>query len=161
LIDSKWLLLDLGGYKLADIKLVLQREPSSGKTWFLAGLISSNEELVDVAVHELHEETGLILTHDDLTMLSEAPARVALPDGHHLVYVFSAFVPVPYVTTHLRTPAQLELVVTAHSTINLDGSYVVPETIDIGGLSLTPAEVALLPALKRKHESLHFGYVTQ
>jgi hypothetical protein len=29
-----------GGSKLADIKLVLQRKPNSGKTWFLAGSIS-------------------------------------------------------------------------------------------------------------------------
>jgi 8-oxo-dGTP pyrophosphatase MutT (NUDIX family) len=55
----------VGGSKLADIKLVLQREPSSGKTVFPYGSISSNEEHVDATFHELHEETGLILTHDD------------------------------------------------------------------------------------------------
>jgi 8-oxo-dGTP pyrophosphatase MutT (NUDIX family) len=37
-----------------------------------------NEEHVDVVVRELHEETGLILNPDDLTMLSDAPVRVAL-----------------------------------------------------------------------------------
>jgi hypothetical protein len=77
-------------------------------------------------------------------MLSDAPVGVALPYGQQLVYVFSAYVLVPYVTTHLRTPAQLEHVVTAQSTINHDGSYVVPETIDIGGLSLAPAKQGLL-----------------
>jgi hypothetical protein len=51
--------------------------------------------------------------------------------------------------------------VTAQSTINPDGSYVVPETIDIGGLNLTPAKTGLLPAMKHKSEFLHFGYVTQ
>jgi ADP-ribose pyrophosphatase YjhB (NUDIX family) len=153
--------LHAGGSKLADIKLVLHREPSSGKTWSPTGSISSNEEHVDAVVRELHEETGLILTHDDLTPLSDAPVRVEFHDGHQIVYVFSASALVPYVTAHLRTPAQLEQVVTAQSTINLDGSYVVQEAIDIGGLSLTPAKDGLLPALKRKHELLHFGYVTQ
>jgi hypothetical protein len=79
-----------------------------------------------------------MLTHDDLTLLSDAPVRVALPVGQHLVYVYSAFVPIPYVTTHLCTLAQLEHVVTTQSTINPDGYYVVPETIDIGGMSLRP-----------------------
>jgi hypothetical protein len=57
--------------------------------------------------------------------------------------------------------AQLEQVVTAQSTINPDGSYVVPETIDVGGLNLTPAKTGLLPAMKHKSDLLHFGYVTQ
>jgi hypothetical protein len=56
----------------------------------------------------------------------------------------------------------LEQAVTAQSTINPDGSYVVPDTLDIiGGLSLTPAKMGLLPAVKHKSELLHFGYVTQ
>jgi 8-oxo-dGTP pyrophosphatase MutT (NUDIX family) len=152
--------LHFGGSKLADVKLVLQREPRSGKTWFSAGSITPDEEHVDAAVRELHEETGLILTRDGLTLLTDAPARVALPLGQQLIYVYSASVPVPYVTTHLRTPAQLEHAVTAQSTINHDGSYVVPETVDIGGMSLTPAKKGLVPSLKQKNESLHFGYVT-
>jgi hypothetical protein len=94
-------------------------------------------------------------------MLSDAPVRVALPDGQQLVYIYSASVPVPFVASHLRTPAQLEQVVTAQSTINPDGTYVVPETLDIGGLTLTPAKTGLLPAVKHKSELLHFGYVTQ
>jgi 8-oxo-dGTP pyrophosphatase MutT (NUDIX family) len=105
--------LHVGGSKLADVKLVLQREPRSGKTRFPVGSISSQEEHVDAAIRELHEETGLILTHDDSTLLSDAPVRVALHVEHHLVNIYSASVPVPYVTTHLRTPAQLEHVVTA------------------------------------------------
>jgi ADP-ribose pyrophosphatase YjhB (NUDIX family) len=138
---------------------VLQREPRTGKTWFPVGSIIANEEHVDAAVRELHEETGLILTPDDLTLLSDAPVRVALPEGQQLVYVYSASI--PYVTTHLRTPAQLEQAVTTQSTINPDGSYVVPETLDIGGLNLTPAKTGLLPAVKHKNELLHFGYVTK
>jgi ADP-ribose pyrophosphatase YjhB (NUDIX family) len=153
--------LHFGGTKLSDVKLVLQREPLTGKAWFPPGSVTTNEEHVDAAVRELHEETGLILTPDDLTLLSDAHVRVALPVGQELVYVYSASVLVSYVTTHLRTPAQLEQVVTAQSTINPDSSYVVPETIDVGGLKLTPAKTELLPAMKHKSELLHFGYVTQ
>jgi ADP-ribose pyrophosphatase YjhB (NUDIX family) len=97
--------LHVGGTKLSDIKLVLQREPHYGKTWFPAGSVTANEEHVDAAVRELHEETGLTLTPDDLMLLSDARVRVALLVGQHLVYVYSASVPVPYVATHLRTLA--------------------------------------------------------
>jgi ADP-ribose pyrophosphatase YjhB (NUDIX family) len=153
--------LHVGGTKLSDIKLVLQREPQSGKTWFPCGSVAANEEHVDVVVRELHEETCLILTPDDLTLLNDAPIRVVFHVGQHLVYVYLASVPVPCVATHMRTSAQLEQVVTAQSTINPDGSYAVPETIDVGGLNLTPAKTELLPAMKHKSELLHFGYVTQ
>jgi 8-oxo-dGTP pyrophosphatase MutT (NUDIX family) len=153
--------LHVGGTKLFKVKLVLQREPPTDKTLFPAGSVTANEESVDAAVRELHEETGLILTPNDLTLLSDAHVRVALPDGQHLVYIYSASVHVPYVTTHLRTHAQLEQVVTPQSTINPDGSYVIPETLDIGGLNLTPAKTGLLHAMKHKSELLHFGYVTQ
>jgi hypothetical protein len=154
--------LHVGGSKLADVKLVLQREPRSGKTWFPSSSISPDEERVDAFVRELHDhETGLTLTNDDLTLLSDAPVRVALLVGHHLANVYSASVSVPYVTTHLHTLAQLEEAVTAQSTINPNGPYVVPETIDIGGLSLKPAKNGLLPAMKQKNELLHFDYVTQ
>jgi hypothetical protein len=122
-----------------------------------------NVELVDAYyVRELLEEAGLTLTFDDLTMLSDAPVRVALPEGQRqLVYVFSASIQVHYVTSILRTPAKLGQVVTTESTINPDDSYVVPAAIDMDGLSLTPAKHGLLPTLKRKFELLHFGYVTQ
>ena len=136
--------IHVGGTKLSNVKLVLQREPRTGKTWFPAGSLEANEEPIDAAIRELHEETGQTLTPDDLTLLSDAPVRVALPEGHQIVYVYSAYVPVSFATSHLRTPAQLEQVVTALSTINPDGSYVVPETIDIGGLNLTPAQTGLL-----------------
>jgi ADP-ribose pyrophosphatase YjhB (NUDIX family) len=73
--------LYVGGTKLSDIKRVLQREPRSGKTWFPCGFVSANEGLVDAAVRELHEEFCLILTLDDLTLLNDAPVRVALLVG--------------------------------------------------------------------------------
>jgi 8-oxo-dGTP pyrophosphatase MutT (NUDIX family) len=92
--------LHVGGTKLSHVKLVLQREPRTGKTWFLVGSFTSNEEHVDAAVRELHEETGLILTPDDLTLLSDAHVRVALHAGQQLVYIYSASIPFPYVTTH-------------------------------------------------------------
>jgi hypothetical protein len=140
---------------------VLQREPRTGKTWFPVGSVAANEEHVDAAIRELHEETGLTLTPDDLTLLSDASFRVALPEGQQNVYVYSAYVPVSFATRHLRTPAQLEQAVNAQPTINPDGSYIVPETIDIGGLNLTPAQTGLLSAVKHKSELLHFGNVTQ
>jgi hypothetical protein len=64
-------------------------------------------------------------------------------------------------TAHLRTPPQLEQAFTTQTTINPDGSYVVPETIDVDGLSLKPANNGLLLAMRQKSEVLHFGYVTQ
>jgi ADP-ribose pyrophosphatase YjhB (NUDIX family) len=154
-------LIHVGGTKVSNVKLVLQREPRTGKNWFPAGYVAANEEHVDAAVRELHEETGLVLTPDDLTLLSDAPVRVALPQGQQLVYIYSASVPVSFVASHLRTLAQLEQAVTAQSTINPDGSYVVPETLNIDGLNLTPAKTGLLPVVKHKSELLHFGYVTQ
>jgi 8-oxo-dGTP pyrophosphatase MutT (NUDIX family) len=58
--------MHVGGSKASDIKLVLQREPRIGKTWFPSGSILPNEEHVNAAIRELHEETRLILTpHDD------------------------------------------------------------------------------------------------
>jgi 8-oxo-dGTP pyrophosphatase MutT (NUDIX family) len=154
--------LHVGGSKALNIKLVLQRKLRTRRTWFLAGWILPNEELVDAVVRKLLEETGLTLSHDDLTLLSDAPVRVALHEGQRrLVYVFSAYVPIPYVTTNIRTPAKLEHVVVAQSTINPDGSYVVPATIYIDGLCLTPAKQGLLPTLRRKFELIHFGCVTQ
>jgi 8-oxo-dGTP pyrophosphatase MutT (NUDIX family) len=65
--------LHVGGTKLSDVKLVLQCEPRIGKTWFPVGYVTANEEHVDADVRELYEETGLILTPDDLTLLSDAP----------------------------------------------------------------------------------------
>jgi ADP-ribose pyrophosphatase YjhB (NUDIX family) len=153
--------LHVGGTKLSDIKLVLQREPRTCKTWFPAGSTTANEELVDAAVRELHEEASLILTPDDLTLLSDTHVRVALHVGQQLVYAYSAYVPVPCITTHLRTPAKVDKALTTQSTINPDVSYVIPEAIDIGGLNLTPAKTGLLHAMKHKSGLLHCGYVTQ
>jgi hypothetical protein len=88
------------------------------------------------------EETSLTLNYDDLTFLSDAPVHVAwLGDRRLHVYVFSAFVPVPYVTTNVRTPAKLEHVVNAQSTIN---SYIMVLTSYQQRLPLT---VFCLPRL--------------
>jgi hypothetical protein len=50
----------VGGSKASDIKLVLQCEPRTGKTLFLAALILPNEEQVDVAFRKLFEEKALL-----------------------------------------------------------------------------------------------------
>jgi hypothetical protein len=65
----------------------------------------------------------------------------------------------PFRFPNLRTPAKLKQAVITQSTINLDGFYVGPATIDIDGLSLTPAKHGFLSALKRNYELLNFGYV--
>jgi hypothetical protein len=102
------------------------------------------------------------LSHDDLTLLSDAPVRVALLETQRqLLCVFSIYVPIPCVTDDLGTTAKLEHVVTSQSTISPDGSYVIPTTIDIDGLYLTSAKQRLLLTVKRKFEFLHLGYVTQ
>jgi hypothetical protein len=69
--------LHVGGSNTTDIKPVSQREPRTGKIWFSARSILPNEEHVDVVVRKLNEECGLILTLDHLTLLSDAPVRVA------------------------------------------------------------------------------------
>jgi ADP-ribose pyrophosphatase YjhB (NUDIX family) len=95
-------------------------------------LILPNEELVNAVVRALLEEISLTLSHDDFTMMSDAPVRVALPEmQRQLVCVFSACVPIPYVTTSLHTHAKVEQAVTAQSTINPDGSYVVPSMLTL------------------------------
>jgi hypothetical protein len=66
-----------------------------------------------------------------------------------------------FATSNLRTPAQVEHVVVAQSIVNPDGTYGVPETINIDGMTLTPAQKGLLRAEKHKSELFHFGYVTQ
>jgi ADP-ribose pyrophosphatase YjhB (NUDIX family) len=45
----------VGGTKLSNVNLVLQREPRTGNTWFPAGSVTANEEHVDAAVRELHD----------------------------------------------------------------------------------------------------------
>jgi 8-oxo-dGTP pyrophosphatase MutT (NUDIX family) len=100
------LVIHVGRTKPSDLKLVLQREPRSGKTWlFPAGSILPNEEPVDAAVRDVHEETGLVLTPDDVTRLSGDHVLVTLPQGRQLVYVYSASIPVMFTTNNLRTPA--------------------------------------------------------
>jgi ADP-ribose pyrophosphatase YjhB (NUDIX family) len=155
------LVIQVGGTKSLDSKLIFQREPRSGKTWFPVGSILPNEEYVDAVVRELHEETGLILTPDDLTLLSDEHVIVTLPRGRQLVYVYSATIHVMFAANNLRTPAQVEQAVLAQSTVNPDGTYVVPETINTDGLNLTPAQTWLIRAEKHKSELLHFGYVAQ
>jgi hypothetical protein len=78
-----------------------------------------------------------------------------------LLYVFSVYVPIPFVAANIRTHAKLVQAVTTQSTINQDDTYVVLSTIDMDGLSLTPIKTGRLPEVIRKFELLHFGYVAQ
>jgi hypothetical protein len=113
--------------------------------------------------YELSEETGLTLTVDDLTLLSSNHVRaVPLRAGkHEVVYDFAASVPVRYVNTNLRTPTKVEQAANAHSTIHYDGTYVVPSTIDIDGLTLTPSKTWILKETQPKFKTVHFSYVAQ
>jgi hypothetical protein len=95
-------------------------------------------------------------------MLSNKPLLVSLLEGElQLVYVFFASFPVPYVTTNLRTPAKVDQTFRAQSTVYLYGTDVVPESIGIDGLSLTPSKTRLLPTAQRKFKLLHFGFLAQ
>jgi hypothetical protein len=94
--------------------------------------------------------------------VSNNPVRVSLHVAkHQLVCVFSAYVPVLFVSANIRTHAKLIQVVPTQSAINHDGSYVVPTTIGIDSLSLTPTKSGRLPDVIQKFELLHFGYVDQ
>jgi 8-oxo-dGTP pyrophosphatase MutT (NUDIX family) len=75
--------LHVGGSKATYIKLFLERQSRTSKTWFLAGSILPNEELVDAAIRELLEEIGFTLTPNDLALLSNNPVRGSLPNGKH------------------------------------------------------------------------------
>jgi 8-oxo-dGTP pyrophosphatase MutT (NUDIX family) len=70
----------VGGSKASDIKLVLQRDPRTGKTLFHVGSILPNEEHVDAIIRELFEKTGLAMTVDDLTLFSNKYVPVPLPE---------------------------------------------------------------------------------
>jgi hypothetical protein len=71
--------LHVGSPNAIAIKFVLQRKLKSGKAcWFHANTVLPNKEHVDATVHKLFEETGLIMTTDDLTLLSGKDVRVPL-----------------------------------------------------------------------------------
>jgi 8-oxo-dGTP pyrophosphatase MutT (NUDIX family) len=93
---------------------VLWGEPRTCEPWFLASIVLPNKKRVDAAVRELIEETGFILTVDNLTLLSGKLVRMPLPAReYHPVYVFSLSVHVPYVNANMRTPAKVKQAVTA------------------------------------------------
>jgi hypothetical protein len=73
--------LPVRGSKAFDIKLALHREPLTGNTWFHDGSILPNEEHVDATIRKLLGKTGLPLTPDYLTMLSNNLVRVSLLKG--------------------------------------------------------------------------------
>jgi 8-oxo-dGTP pyrophosphatase MutT (NUDIX family) len=75
--------LSVGGSNASYIKLVLGREPLTGKVCFHVGIVLPNRELVDAAVRELFEEIGRTLTVDYLTMLSGALVCVFLHIGKY------------------------------------------------------------------------------
>jgi 8-oxo-dGTP pyrophosphatase MutT (NUDIX family) len=54
--DYVVVVMHVGGFNALDIKLVVQREPPTGKAWFHAGNVLPNEEPIDAAVRELFEE---------------------------------------------------------------------------------------------------------
>jgi hypothetical protein len=53
----------VGGSNASYIKLVLQREPRTGKAAFHAGNVFPNEEYVDAATRKLFEEISFIYPH--------------------------------------------------------------------------------------------------
>jgi hypothetical protein len=94
----------------------------------------------------------MTLTVDDLTLLSGNPVRVLLPAGQHqLVYVFSAWINVPYGIADLRTPAKVEQAVTAHSNVHYDGTIV-----DVDGFTGCRLRLLRLGLSGRLHVSTSF-----
>jgi ADP-ribose pyrophosphatase YjhB (NUDIX family) len=73
--------LRVGSPNASDMKIVLQREPKSDKAWFLVGTVLPDEEHVDAAVYKFFEETGMIMTDGDLTLMSGKVVRVPLPES--------------------------------------------------------------------------------
>jgi hypothetical protein len=97
------------------------------------------EEHADAAGHELFEEADSTLTVDYLTILSGVGVRISLFEGKYpLVYVYAASNVVLHVTTNLRTPIQVEKVVISQSAVQRHGPSVVPATIALDGLTMTP-----------------------
>jgi 8-oxo-dGTP pyrophosphatase MutT (NUDIX family) len=132
----------VGGLKASYIKLVLQRKPRIGKTWFLSGYVLPNEGHVDAAVRELFEEIGFTLTADDLAA-SPSECRYLLPSTSSSTFFWQ----VPYVIENMRTHAKVEHTVTAQSAIHPDGTYVVPKGY---------ADACLFGSLQDSQVTAHF-----
>jgi hypothetical protein len=63
---------------------------------------------------------------------------------------------------NLRTPTKVEQAIIAYSTVRHDdGSYVIPTTLSIDVLTLTPQVTGLGKESQRKYELLYFSYVAQ
>jgi ADP-ribose pyrophosphatase YjhB (NUDIX family) len=106
--------LNVGGTKALDIKLVLQRETQTRKYWVPAGFVLLKSMPLDAVERELFQEAGLIVTVDDLTLLSGAVVRVPLhARKDQLAYVYTASVHTPHVNAYLRTPAKVKHVAMA------------------------------------------------
>jgi hypothetical protein len=121
-----------------------------------------NEEHVDATVRDILEETGLTMAVNDLTQLSGAVVRVPLHYGkYQLVYVYFVSVLVPYVNITLSKPTHVKHYVISHSTVQADGSYVVPATIAMDGLPITPVVTSNVRTARVKYELLLFGFVAQ
>jgi hypothetical protein len=147
--------LSVGGLKASDIKLLLQREPRTGKSWFLAASISPYEKQVDAAVRELLAENGLTLIVLDLTLVSGNHLRVPLPARKYsLICVLLAYVSVPYVTANQRTRAKLEEAINTMSTVHINCSYVVPTTVDFSDCLLRRLRLGSLRILELAHFSI-------
>jgi hypothetical protein len=67
-------------------------------------------------------------------MLRGKVARVPLPDGNtQYIYACVAYVRLPYVTSNLRTPSNVERVVLLESIMLSHVSYIVPTLIAMDG----------------------------
>jgi hypothetical protein len=60
-------------------------------------------------------KTGLTITVDDITILSDRAIPVALPDSmtQH-IYAYIGYLPAPYVTIKLRTSTKIEQAILSH-----------------------------------------------
>lgn len=75
-------------------KILLEKRSDSGQWGFISGRMELNESMIDAAIRETFEETGIKLEKEDVAFLgiSDNPSRIALyPDGNCFRIISAVF----------------------------------------------------------------------